>query len=312
MIKRGLFAARVFFRLSFCVRQVARPSRLFYLRDMLYLPRALRLSLLACLAAFAVHAGGQDDFAPAVSAVQNEIADAHVELIVLPTYPKRALRNGIDGEVTVSFTVSRYGRAVEAEIVSASPRRVFDEAVLDALKYWFIRPARADVCETTTQKAEQTFRFVHSADPNVQVPPIVLDGRMALPEAQTHVEALEPGTGADGLSKTIHPNRLVVTNRVEPEYPEKAIRRKREGFVTVSFFIEKDGRVTDPKVESAKNGALFNRTALRAIRQWTFAPKLQNGEPVERLGCHEFLFNLDARDAQMQRQRIRERSRSLP
>ena len=49
----------------------------------------------------------------------NEFADARVELAVLPTYPDRALRNGIDGDVTVRFTVSRYGRAVDAKIVSA-------------------------------------------------------------------------------------------------------------------------------------------------------------------------------------------------
>ncbi|MFK7886502.1 MAG: energy transducer TonB [Gammaproteobacteria bacterium] len=254
----------------------------------------------------------QDDFALAASALQNEVADAHVELMVLPTYPKRALRNGINGEVTVAFTVSRYGRAVEAKITRASPRRVFDDAVLDALKYWFIRPARADVCETTTQQAEQTFRFVHDAQPQVQLPPLVLEGRMTLPEAQQHVEQLEVGTGADGVSTTINPNELVVLKRVEPEYPEKALQRKREGYVTVSFFVEKDGRVTEPKVESAKYGALFNRAALRAMRQWEFAPSIRNGEPVERLGCHEFLFNLDARDAEAQRERIRERTRSLP
>ncbi|MFK8015239.1 MAG: energy transducer TonB [Gammaproteobacteria bacterium] len=265
---------------------------------------------LAALGACGVSAAlAQDDFAAPVQALANEVADAQVELAVLPTYPSRALRNGIDGEVTVRFTASRYGRAVDAKITSATPRRVFDAATLDALKYWFIRPARADVCVTTEQQAEQTFRFRHDQDPPVQVLPMVIEGRVQMPDDQQHVEAWEKGTGRDGLSSAVDDGALVVINRVEPPFPEKAAQRKREGFVTVSFFIEKDGRVTDPKVEASKNGMLFNRAALKAIKQWTFVPALRNGEPIERLGCHEFLFNLDARTADSQRDRIRERTR---
>ena len=181
----------------------------------------------------------QDDFARAQSAVANEFADARVELAVLPTDSDRALRNGIDGDVTVRFTVSRYGRAVDAKIVSASPRRVFDSATLDALKYWFIRPARVDVCETTRQSAEQTFQFRHDVDPPVHLAPIVLDGLPTMPAAQQHVEALERGNGADGFSPAVDGNALVVTRRVEPVFPDKALQRRREGFVTVTFFIEK-------------------------------------------------------------------------
>ncbi len=251
----------------------------------------------------------QDDFAPKAGALLNEFADASVELAVLPTYPDRAKRNNLNGEVTVRFTVSRYGRPIDPEIISASPKRVFNTATLDALKYWFIRPARADVCETIEQTAEQTFRFVHDADPPVQLAPIVIGGRVTVPRAQKHVEGIDPDSEILGVSQTIDPNGLVVAHRVEPDYPEKAVQRKREGFVTVSFFIEKDGSVTDPKVEASKNGMLFNRAATGAMRQWRFEPALRNGEPIERLGCHEFLFNLDARAVDEQRRKTLERTR---
>ncbi|MFK7886503.1 MAG: energy transducer TonB [Gammaproteobacteria bacterium] len=227
------------------------------------------------------------------------IADAQVQLSVLPSYPERALRDGVDGEVTVAFTVSRYGRAIDAKITSAAPSKVFDEVTLDALKYWFIRPARADVCETAKQSAQQTFRFTHDANPRVELAPILLDGHKAA--APVSAGAL---TGHD-------PDGLVVIRHVDPEYPEKAVARKREGYVTVSFFIERDGKVTKPKIESAKNGALFNRAALRAIRQWRFAPAMHPGAQELRLGCHEFLFNLDDQARQNQKKRIRERSRRI-
>ncbi|MEM6640550.1 MAG: energy transducer TonB [Pseudomonadota bacterium] len=270
-------------------------------------PRACGLFICVSLCA-GVQA--QDDFARSSAAPQSsDVADAKVELAVLPTYPKRALRAGVDGEVTVAFTVSRYGRAVDARVISAKPKRVFDAAALDALKYWFIRPARADVCATTEQRAEQTFRFVHDGDPAVQLPPIVLANRVSVPAEAERVSELAPGTGREAMSRVVGEAPLVVIKRVEPDYPERALQRKREGFVTVSFFIEKDGRVTDPRIEAAKRGLLFGRAALSAIRRWEFAPTLQNGEPVERMGCHEFLFNIDARDKELQKKRLRERTR---
>lgn len=255
-------------------------------------------------------AGAQDDFAPEATPRSTEVADARVELAVLPTYPKRALRAGIDGEVTVAFTVSRYGRAVDARVLSAKPRRVFDSAVLDAMKYWFIRPARADTCSTIEQNGEQTFRFVHDADPAVQLAPIVLEGRQTLPRDTERVGVLDPGTGREAVSVVGAEDQLVVIERVEPVYPEKALSRRREGFVTVSFLIEADGSVSEARVEAAQRGALFTRAALSAIRQWKFAPTMRNGYAVERLGCHEFLFNLDARDIDEQRRRRQERTRA--
>ncbi|MEO1576782.1 MAG: TonB family protein [Pseudomonadota bacterium] len=250
-------------------------------------------------------AQAQDDFAPQSTPSATEVADARVELAVLPTYPKRALRAGIDGEVTVSFTVSRYGRAVDAEVVSAKPRRVFNAAVLDALKYWFIRPARASTCSTIEQTAQQTFRFVHGAEQTVQVAPIVLQGRQTMLRDVDEVDEV----GGEGMSAVAGQDQLVVIERVEPEYPDKALNRRREGFVTVSFLIEADGSVSEPRVEAAQNGALFTRAALSAIRRWKFAPTMQNGYAVERLGCHEFLFNLDARKLDEQQRRRREGTR---
>ena len=51
---------------------------------------------------------------------------------------------------------------------------------------------------------------------------------------------------------------------------------------------------------------------MKAISQWRFEPAYRNGEPIERFGCHEFLFNLDARAVDDERKRIRERTRSFP
>jgi protein TonB len=61
-----------------------------------------------------------------------------------PNYPPEALRDGVSGEVTVSFTVNPDGSVSGATIVSSNPRRVFDAAALEAIRKWkFEAPGEA-------------------------------------------------------------------------------------------------------------------------------------------------------------------------
>jgi protein TonB len=55
---------------------------------------------------------------------------------VQPTYPRDALRDGVAGEVTVAFTVNADGSVSGASVVSSNPRRVFDNAALEAIRKW--------------------------------------------------------------------------------------------------------------------------------------------------------------------------------
>ena len=55
---------------------------------------------------------------------------------VLPAYPPEALVAGIEGVVEVSFNVTPEGTVSDAEIVSAEPSGVFEQAALAALSGW--------------------------------------------------------------------------------------------------------------------------------------------------------------------------------
>lgn len=57
-----------------------------------------------------------------------------VKNLAIPAYPKRAQRKGIEGEVIVEYNLDPYGNVVDAYIVSASPKKVFDKTVLKAIK----------------------------------------------------------------------------------------------------------------------------------------------------------------------------------
>lgn len=53
-----------------------------------------------------------------------------------PGYPREAALSGVAGQVTVSFTVNPDGSVSNVNVVSATPRRVFDRAATDAMKRW--------------------------------------------------------------------------------------------------------------------------------------------------------------------------------
>ncbi len=267
-----------------------------------------RLAALAVGVLVAAGVVGEDEppaTANPVEPVSSTFTPASVDIAVLPVYPRRAMRKKIDGEVTVSFTITKYGRARDIEIVGESPRRVFGNATVDAMKYWVFHPARPVACGTVEQKATQTFRYRHAAAKPVQILPIVVEGQPTLPRAERALTPeLERLSRAAEIAQTrATPRGLVPLHRVEPTYPDKALERRKEGVVAVSFLIEKDGTISSPQVVDTVQGGIFKASALRALRQWRFEPKLRDGVPVEQVACHEFLFVVDE---YLYRQRERE------
>jgi protein TonB len=91
-------------------------------------------------------------------------------------------------------------------------------------------------------------------------------------------------TGGPDLSAAASDSDVVPIVRVNPQYPLRAAERGVEGWVEVQFTISKTGTVKDPVVLNAQPQNIFNREALRAIRKWKYNPKIEDGEPVERLG----------------------------
>jgi protein TonB len=61
-----------------------------------------------------------------------------------PIYPIRARRTGIEGTVTVGFTITKDGSVKNAKIIKAKPRGVFDRAVLRAVRGWRFKPKVVD------------------------------------------------------------------------------------------------------------------------------------------------------------------------
>lgn len=72
-----------------------------------------------------------------------------------------------------------------------------------------------------------------------------------------------------------------ITRRVYPEYPRDAQLRALQGTVILRYVINREGKVRDVEIVREARYRPFNASAVKAMRQWTFKPFIENGEPVE-------------------------------
>lgn len=82
--------------------------------------------------------------------------------------------------------------------------------------------------------------------------------------------------------------------RVPPSYPKKAAIEGIEGWVNLSFTINKLGKVVDVRVVDAEPKRIFDKEARKALRKWKYKPKMVNGEAVIQEGQYVVLeFKMD-------------------
>ena len=87
----------------------------------------------------------------------------------------------------------------------------------------------------------------------------------------------------------------VQIKRVEPVYPEIAVRAKVAGTVILEILVDKDGRVTDAK--ALRPIALLTEAAIDAVHQWRYTPTLVNGVPTDVRMTVAVNFSLDGQRA---------------
>jgi periplasmic protein TonB len=81
--------------------------------------------------------------------------------------------------------------------------------------------------------------------------------------------------------------------RVNAAYPAQALRSRTEGWVELAFTITVDGDVTDVEVIDANPRRIFDREAARALGQWKFTPRIENGKAVSARARQRLEFNLN-------------------
>lgn len=74
---------------------------------------------------------------------------------------------------------------------------------------------------------------------------------------------------------------LTTLARVPPVYPVQARRRGIEGWVKVSFIVDKSGRVGKITILESEPKGLFERSVERCVGSWRFKPGTVDGMPVK-------------------------------
>ena len=82
------------------------------------------------------------------------------ERIVKPSYPRQALRRGIEGEVIVQFDIDSSGHVVDPQVINAIPSNIFNNNVLKAIRKFLFSPQRVNGEAVGVQGVQETFTFV--------------------------------------------------------------------------------------------------------------------------------------------------------
>lgn len=92
-------------------------------------------------------------------------------------------------------------------------------------------------------------------------------------------------SGADG--------EYLPMNKVQPEYPRRALSRGIQGYCTVEYTVTKTGATRDVKVVDCPN-SIFARSSVKAAERFKYKPRIVDGEAMAVAGVqNKFTFKLE-------------------
>ena len=109
-------------------------------------------------------------------------------------------------------------------------------------------------------------------------------GRAATDNPATTAPEVAPGPAYD--------ERPRVLKKVDPEYPLLAKMTGVEGIVVLLILIDASGNVEEIEVVKSLGNTGCDEAAVKAIKQWRFAPAMRQGRPIAARVTMPVLFNL--------------------
>lgn len=231
-----------------------------------------------------------------------------------PTFTEEARREKIQGRVMLFAMVALDG-TVKSVCASQLLGGGLDAIAVETIRTWKFEPARFDgkPCDVPIAvrvdfhlsddpaaaplvKYEPVMRSPEPGGPNDHPPNAAMALSPATSSAVTGTASSNPSAPCCEQSE---PSRTVVVNGVaepvyrtakglsiprptyqlEPEYSDKARKRKIEGIVMLSAVVTSTGEVADIHVTQGLGYGLDEK-AVQALSRWKFQPAMKDGKPV--------------------------------
>jgi len=128
--------------------------------------------------------------------------------------------------------------------------------------------------------------------PVVPPPSHAADGSGTFEQSPTPVSVVSPVASAPGDYRYIIVSARFI-QRVQPAYPEEAMRAGEEGTAIVTLTIGPDG-ISDVRIWESSGYADLDREALRAAKESTYSIPEVNGEPATETYRVIYTFSLNA------------------
>lgn len=126
--------------------------------------------------------------------------------------------------------------------------------------------------------------LVHAAQ--AQVPTVARQPTHAETRARARVARVRPAR------HEVERTPPLLLRDVQPAYPAAARRAHRQGWVEVSYTVDREGKVVDAQVVDAHPTHVFDVAALSAVRHWEFRPARVDGQAVSQKVRSRIEFNL--------------------
>jgi protein TonB len=94
--------------------------------------------------------------------------------------------------------------------------------------------------------------------------------------------------------KNMNIEPAVMVKKISPVYPPQAKADSVEGWVWVRYTVTDKGVVVNPEVTKSDPQGVFDDSALLAIYQFEYTPRIVDGKPTSITGMtYRFDFNLE-------------------
>ena len=77
-----------------------------------------------------------------------------------------------------------------------------------------------------------------------------------------------------------------------PDYPERAVVQRLEGWIDIEFTVARDGTTREPRILAAEPAGVFDRATLDALARWRYEPVNIAGVPADQRVAMRLRFEL--------------------